>query len=368
MTSSQTSDPRAGSDMELSQLASTDETKLPLHEDIMQLAMLGEIAPIQRLIDDGKFSAKHKDREGITPLHWAAINNHYALCQYLLDLGAEVNARGGESYATPAMWAAQRCHYYVVALCVQRGADVLITDAQGYNILHLATFDGNVFLLTYLLHQNISVDAPDVQGHTCLMWAAYKGYPAVVDLFLRWDANIHSVDEEGFTALHWALVKGNSACIQKLVEYGCNRFAETNSGKTPAVTAEEMGSTKAWHRSLKECGFRDDGTPKKPPLPFAPIFKSRNFHNRFYFLLPFLLLLVIFVIFSRVIIFAAVVLSAFIAYTVQYFVQQMMQWAPSDMKHIQRTVSRWSRNLADKLADSRYSLTWRDSLRRVYFG
>ena len=255
------------------------------------------------------------------------------------------------------MWAAQRCHYYVVALCVQRGADTLITDAQGYNILHLATFDGNVFLLTYLLHQNISVDAPDVQGHKPLMWAAYKGYPAVVDLFLRWDADTHSMDEEGFTALHWALVKGNSTCVQKLVEYGCDRFAETNSGKTPAITAEEMGSIKAWHRALKECGFRDDGTPKNPPAPFTSILKSRSFHNRFYFLLPFLLLLVIFIIFSRTIIFAAVVISAFIAYTVQYFVQQMMQWAPPDMKHIQRTVSGLPRNLPTKTANRGYSPT-----------
>ena len=61
--------------MELSQLASADEAKLPLHEDIMQLAMLGEIGPIQKLIHDGKFSVNHKDREGITPLHVSAMSS-----------------------------------------------------------------------------------------------------------------------------------------------------------------------------------------------------------------------------------------------------------------------------------------------------
>ena len=45
------------------------EDKLPLHEDIMQLARLGEIGPIQTLFDTGKFDAKYKDDEGITPLH-----------------------------------------------------------------------------------------------------------------------------------------------------------------------------------------------------------------------------------------------------------------------------------------------------------
>lgn len=69
MATPQTNSGSVGSDMELSQMAAKDEAKLPLHEDIMQLARLGEIGPIQKLIDDGKFSANHKDREGITPLH-----------------------------------------------------------------------------------------------------------------------------------------------------------------------------------------------------------------------------------------------------------------------------------------------------------
>lgn len=45
------------------------ESKLPLHEDIMQLARLGEIGPIQKLFDEGKFKATYTDAENITPLH-----------------------------------------------------------------------------------------------------------------------------------------------------------------------------------------------------------------------------------------------------------------------------------------------------------
>lgn len=45
------------------------EDKLPLLEDVMQLARLGEIGPIQKLFDDGKYDANFKDEEGITPLH-----------------------------------------------------------------------------------------------------------------------------------------------------------------------------------------------------------------------------------------------------------------------------------------------------------
>jgi hypothetical protein len=42
---------------------------LPVEEDIMQLARLGEIGAIQKLFDSGKFDATYKDEQGITPLH-----------------------------------------------------------------------------------------------------------------------------------------------------------------------------------------------------------------------------------------------------------------------------------------------------------
>lgn len=58
--------------MELDNMDSS-EVKLALHDDIMQLARLGEIGPIQKLFEDGKFNAKFEDREGITPLHVGRI-------------------------------------------------------------------------------------------------------------------------------------------------------------------------------------------------------------------------------------------------------------------------------------------------------
>lgn len=58
----------AGQNVELNNLP-PPEQKLPLEEDVMQLARLGEIGPIQRLLEDGRFDAKFSDAEGITPLH-----------------------------------------------------------------------------------------------------------------------------------------------------------------------------------------------------------------------------------------------------------------------------------------------------------
>ena len=257
----------------------------------------------------------------------------------MIEAGADTNVKGGDSVATPAMWAAQRCHYYIVALLLKHGADPLVVDGQGYNILHLATIDGNVFLLVLLLHQNIPIDGPDAHGHTSLMWAAYKGYSACVDLLLRWGASVTVTDEQGFTALHWALVKGSPVCIQKLLEHGSDRFALTANGKTPALVAEEMASVGAWHHALKEAGFRADATMKAFPLPYTSFIKSRTFLNRFFFLCPFGVLFLVFTILSEEVIYAAVPLSILCAYALQWVAQQVLRWAPSDMKHLHQTVS-----------------------------
>ena len=332
------------------------EEKLPLHEDIMQLARLGEIGPIKSLLDEGKYDANYKDAENITPLHvslcpicrgshtdlfcqWAAINNHYALCEYLIANGANVNAIGGESVATPAMWAAQKCRFYIVHLLLKHGADPLLTDGQGYNILHLATFDGNVFLLLILLHQNIPVDVPDPEGHTSLMWAAYKGFPAVVELLLQWGASVSVGDAKGMTALHWALVKGNAACLLKLMESGADRFSETNEGKSPATVAREMNTQLPWYRALRELGCNPDATVKQLPSPYLSFVKTRLFLDRFFFFCPFVLFLFVFSTLAGMPIFVGVPLSMFLAYSLQWTCQQLLFWAPSNMKHLDRTVS-----------------------------
>jgi palmitoyltransferase ZDHHC13/17 len=99
---------------------------------------------------------------------------------------------------------------YIVHLLLQYGADPLLADAQGFNVLHLATHSSNIMLILYLLHQpSITADLIDPQDHTPIMWAAYQGDALSVDVFLRWGAEVKRRDSLGLTALHWAIVRGN---------------------------------------------------------------------------------------------------------------------------------------------------------------
>ena len=308
----------------------------------MQLARLGELRSIQKLFDSGQYNAKSTDEQGISALHWAAINGHYALCHFLISAGADVNAKGGDAEATPVLWASKRCSLQVVSLLLANGADPLMRDDQGYNLLHSATLDGNVYQLVLLLHYpDISVDERDAQGHTSLMWAAYKGFGACVDILLRWGADVHAVDDMGFTALHWALVKGNYMCIQKLVEFGSDRFTQSKAqegqteGDTPAMTASKMKSERQWHRALIDSGFNEAGNALGFPIPFVK--DRRWFYNRFFFLWPFVLGGIQLWMLAHMLVYIAIPGVLLVGYMLQYFAQKLLRWAPPDMKHMHRT-------------------------------
>jgi palmitoyltransferase ZDHHC13/17 len=310
---------------------------LPLEEDVMQCARIGALEHIQKMMESKKVDPKYTDEEGITPLHWAAINNQYAVCKYLIEQGADVNQKGGESGATPAMWAAQRCHFYIVHLLLENGADPLTQDVQGYNILHLATIDGNALMMVLLLHQNIPVDAPDPQGHTSLMWAGYKGWPALTDILLRWGASVNATDDNGFTPLHWALVKGSKPCIERLIEYGANRFAKTTEGKTPATVASEMNSERQFHRALSDQGYGSDGNPRRLPLGLAPILRDRSKMSKFFYLYPFVIVFVGLYIISQYTIYVAVPLAFGVAFAMQWVAQYLGRFGPPDYRQIHKT-------------------------------
>lgn len=237
------------------------------------------------------------------------------------------------------MWAAQRGHYYIVHHLLARGADPTLVDDSGFNLLHLATLDGNVLLLVLLLHQSIPVDSRDPQLHTSLMWAAYKGYPACVDLFLRWGADIRAVDETGFTALHWALVRGNYGCVEKLLEYGVDRFLPNSEGKTPAVVAQELKTEKVWWDALEECGFDREGHAVHAPNTVFGIHVQDKelWLKRFFFLWPAAQVYAVVMCFVYMPWFLSVPCALAVAFGLHWVANKALQWAPPGEKAIHKT-------------------------------
>ncbi|KAG0262825.1 palmitoyltransferase akr1 [Mortierella polycephala] len=235
--------------------------------NIFQAAQMGKLDIVARLVESDRAMVKSRDFQDVTALHWAAINNQTLVARYLLDLGAEVDAIGGELIATPLHWCSRNGHLNMAKLLMKHGADPMLQDSQGFNALHLATHSSNAMLVLYLLIAgDMPIDAADSLGHTNLMWAAYQGDSLSVDILLKYGARVDTKDREGFTPLHWAVVKGNRDCLSKILKAGADINAGDRSGKTPVDMIKELKGTMIWEKALSDAKLSSDGQTRRTPF------------------------------------------------------------------------------------------------------
>ncbi|CAB9520910.1 Ankyrin Repeat Protein [Seminavis robusta] len=152
-----------------------------------------------------------KDRWGLTPLHWAAINNKPDIVRILLDRGANTSITDKKGY-TPLHRAALEGHFHVMEILVKRGANVSATDRSGATPLHYAASrKGNQKAIRLLLHAGADINLLDQKtGLAPLHHAAEKGHKdAVVVLLSDMNIDLNSLSQDGRTALLLAVDAGH---------------------------------------------------------------------------------------------------------------------------------------------------------------
>jgi len=111
------------------------------------------------------------------PLGRAAAAGQTEAVEVLLNSGAGIEARGGHSQRTPLIEAAYNGRLDVARFLVQRGADVNARDDRGKSALWMASTPesyvpaGGPQLIEFLAENGADVEAADNTGMTPLAWA-----------------------------------------------------------------------------------------------------------------------------------------------------------------------------------------------------
>jgi len=151
---------------------------------VADAAMRGEADRVRTLLRDGA-DVNAAQGDGMTALHWTALNGDLETTNVLLVAGATVEALTRVGRYTPLHLASSRGHASVVSRLLDAGSKPNATTETGVQPLHLAAQAGDAATVTALLGHGASVNARDeTHGRTPLVFAASQNRLEAVRILL----------------------------------------------------------------------------------------------------------------------------------------------------------------------------------------
>ena len=157
--------------------------KRNMESNLIEVSRIGDYLAVDRYLQQGA-DVNCRDKDGLTPLIWAAIQGHEEVVRLLLERGGDLEAKNHNG-DTALMWASLMGHKDVVDFMLDRGANADLCEPEsGVTALMAASAKGHADVAQVLVERGAAVNARDRNGNTALTHASIKGYAEVVDLLL----------------------------------------------------------------------------------------------------------------------------------------------------------------------------------------
>jgi ankyrin repeat protein len=171
---------------------------------IADAARAGDGAAVRELLRAGN-DVNDAHGDGMTALHWAAMNADAELAATLLYAGANASAKTRIGGYTPLLVAARHGYSDVIEALLAGGADAEERSATGATPLMLAAGSGSPDAVRALLEHGADADAQDAaQGQTALMFAAASNAVGAIDLLAAAGADLHVATRVSDSAAQYA--------------------------------------------------------------------------------------------------------------------------------------------------------------------
>ncbi len=253
--------------------------------EIHNAAATGDLDKVKALIEANPSQLEAKDNIEQTPLMFACRNLQLEVANYLVDKGANVNARNkyGLSVLCYAMNEDHKSIQLVKRL-IEHGADVKMWEGDYAAPIHSAVSNNNPeavkLLIKHGANPNINSDygtplqkqllnrenpneniskllvengARAVEysfGNTDLHLAAMVGFADVCSVLVQSGADINAKNEYDRTPLYYAARHGHRKAVEVLIAAGADKstIEETNYGKAPQLTESlKPGEAYLWY-------------------------------------------------------------------------------------------------------------------------
>ena len=134
--------------------------------------------------------------DGMTALHWAAMNGDLELAEMLIVAGGNVRATTRLGTYTPLYLASQKGHAPIIQALIRAGADLKTGTPNGTTPLMVAAAAGEAAAVKILIDHGADVNAKDgVRAQTPLMYAAASNRAAVIELLAASGADLRATSK-----------------------------------------------------------------------------------------------------------------------------------------------------------------------------
>jgi ankyrin repeat protein len=264
--------------------------------EIHQAVIAGDLNKVRVLIDSDSTLLELKNNHGETPLIVACKTRQIAIANYLIDKGANVNAKTGNGI-TP-LFSFRRdmdnCLVLVQRL-IDKGADVnakLLLDRNWTVLLNTVAL-GNQKAAKLLIDHGADININDIAGtllqmiingfysewnkdmavlliesgaklqefsygNTELHLVAINGRTDLVPVLVKYGADVNAINDYKHTALYYATTLGHQKVADELIAAGANKgtIVETNYGKAPQLSKTlKDNEAYLWYLSGMSSGY-----------------------------------------------------------------------------------------------------------------
>ena len=186
--------------------------KSPPAATLHAAAMMGDLAKVKTLLEQGADGKAVKGPYGKTAAEYALQGNHPEIVELLIAKGV--------ADVSPLHLAVQRRDLAQARDLLEKRADVNKRTQYGTSPLHLAAEAGLTEIAALLIDNGANINVTDKWNWTPLHSAADHGHKDVVELLIAKGAEVNARDPDGRTPLRYAREKAHSSVVDLLLKHG----------------------------------------------------------------------------------------------------------------------------------------------------
>lgn len=219
---------------------STAQTATDDRAELSLAIRQGHLDRVKAIVQKAPALVGSADDSGFVPLHIAATAGRVDIIEFLLQSGADIEARtsGGQ---TPLFQTVPLGSGAAFEWLLRKGAKLDARDNEGKSILQFALTWQRPAMVDLILARGFVIDVQGAAGQDMLEQAANAGLPTVVATLLDRDVPVTVGLRDGTTLLHSAARGGLVEFAARLLKAGAKVDVRDQHSLTPLQLAEFYG-------------------------------------------------------------------------------------------------------------------------------